>query len=158
LPTEPDPTARAIEELRAALDRLAERDAAALRDARNLAASQAEELAALRERLGRAEGEAAALRAALERERARADAAEAAARTARQAEAEANEEAANLEGEVETLRTALAAAEDQAEAAEQDRTRLRAERDALRAELAEWTAGGPLTRAWRALLFRRGRP
>ena len=32
-----------------------------------------------------------------------------------------------------------------------------AARDAAKAELAEWTAGGPLARAWRALAYRRGR-
>jgi chromosome segregation ATPase len=113
------------------------------------------EAADLRGRAGRAEGEAAALRDALERERLRADQSEAAARQARQAEAEAIEQATGLESEVETLRTALAAAEDDLEAAEQDRTRLRAERDAAQAELADWTAGGPVERAWRALLHRR---
>src|SRR3954471_6158562 len=30
-------------------------------------------------------------------------------------------------------------------------------RDAARGELADWTAGGPLGRAWRALIYRRGR-
>jgi hypothetical protein len=33
-----------------------------------------------------------------------------------------------------------------------------AERDTARAELAELTAGGPLRRALRAFVFRRGRP
>ena len=30
--------------------------------------------------------------------------------------------------------------------------------DAARAELADWTGGGPLARAWRALIYRRERP
>lgn len=74
-----------------------------------------DEAAGLRERLGHAEGEVAALRDAVEREATRADA----ERTARQV----------------------------AEAA----------RDAARSEVDGWTAGGPLARAWRAFLNRRGR-
>ena len=64
------------------------------------------EVAELRERAGRAEGEAAARRDAEARERARAD--------------------AERQG-----------------------------REAAERELAEWMAGGPLARAWRALAFRR---
>jgi hypothetical protein len=81
--------------------------------AQGLANCRGEELAELRERVGRAEGEAAALR-----ERGRAEQEQAAARV------------------------------QEAEAA----------RDAAKGELADWTAGGPLARAWRAFVNRRGRP
>jgi hypothetical protein len=103
------------------------------------------------------EGEAAALREALARESARADRAEAAAAVV----PDLRERAARAEGEVEGLRAALRAAEAlaarerataqallQAEATERQAAEM------ARAQLAAWTAGGPLTRALRAF-FRR---
>jgi chromosome segregation ATPase len=87
----------------------------------------------------------------LKREKHRADAAEKAAQEERQrvdqqaAElAELRERAARAEGESGVLREQITAERERAEAA--------------RAELAEWTAGGPLARAVRAFLNRRGRP
>jgi hypothetical protein len=99
-------------------------------------------LAALfREHLERAEAGAAA-------ERARAERAEAALGAALVAAARAEGEATALRGEVRAVRDEAATRVQAAEAA----------RDAARAELADWTAGGPLGRAWRALVYRRGRP
>jgi hypothetical protein len=89
------------------LFKLERRDAAELREARELADRRAVELAELRERVVRAEGETAALRDTVAHER---------AATARE----------------------------------------RQGREAAEQELAEWTAGGPLARAWRALVYRRG--
>ena len=61
----------------------------------------------------------------------------------RRALAELRERAARAEGESGALREQITAERERAEAAQ--------------AELAEWTAGGPLARALRALVFRRGR-
>jgi hypothetical protein len=99
-------------------------EAAEARAARAEAA--AAEMPELRERAGRAEGEAASLRNLVDVERARATRAEAQRDEARigRAAAEASRIASDLEA---------------------------------RAELAGWTAGGPLARAWRALLNRRRR-
>jgi hypothetical protein len=47
-------------------------------------------------------------------------------------------------------------AEARAESVETALLMARAEGDSLRADLAAWMAGGPLARAWRALLYRRG--
>jgi hypothetical protein len=49
----------------------------------------------------------------------------------------------------------LEQAEEARKAAETQRDAAQATRDATAAELAGWTAGGPLARAWRG--FRRGR-
>jgi chromosome segregation ATPase len=74
---------------------------------------------------------------------------------------EARIRAAHAEGEAKALREAVAREIRQAEQAEEawkaSETRRRAAeaaRDATQAELAAWTAGGPLARAWRALIFR----
>jgi chromosome segregation ATPase len=96
-------------------------------EARALADGRAVELANTRERAGAAEGKAEGLQAAL-----------------RAAEAHA----ATLQAEVARER-AVAQALLQAEAAERQAA------EEARAELAAWTAGGPLTRALRAF-FRRG--
>ena len=93
------------------------------------------------------EGEATALREALARERERADRAE----TAADAVPEMRERAARAEGESGVLREQAAAERERAEARARDL-------EATRAELAAWTAGGPVVRAWRAFLNRRGRP
>ena len=81
-----------------------------------------------------------ALRDALGRERERADKAEAAAAVV----PDLRERLGRAEGESGTLREQARAERNRAEAA--------------RAELADWTAGGPLARAWRAFVNRRGRP
>jgi hypothetical protein len=62
----------------------------------------------------------------------------------------AEDRATRLEAEREVARAQAAAAEDEARA-------LRAQADRAEKELADWTAGGPLARAWRAFLSRRGR-
>ncbi len=85
-----------------------------------------EVIVSLHERVGRAEGEAGALRDALAHER-----------TSRAA--------------AEAERLATAAERDAAQAAAQA---AQAERDTLAADLAGWTAGGPLARAWRAFTRR----
>jgi chromosome segregation ATPase len=78
---------------------------------------------------------------------------------------EARIRAAYAEGEAKALREAVAREIRQAEQAEEARrvaeTQLgaaQATRDATQAELAAWTAGGPLARTWRAFWSRRGRP
>lgn len=127
-------------------------------------------------------GETAALREALARERERADRAEAIAvtvpdlreRTGRaEGRAEAAEElakrrgeelagaqdrAGRAEGESAALREQVTAAREHA-TTERARAETSArELEAMRAELAQWTSGGPFTRAIRAFLSRRGRP
>ena len=57
--------------------------------------------------------------------------------------AELRERAARAEGESGALREQIRVERDRAEA--------------VRAELEDWTAGGPLARALRAFLYRRGR-
>jgi predicted phage gp36 major capsid-like protein len=92
---------------------------------------QAAELAELRERVGRAEGDAVAARAELERV-----------------------QAAHV---IELGRAVADRDHERAErqAAETARLAAQAEADSARAELVGWTVGGPLARAWRAFL--RGR-
>jgi hypothetical protein len=105
-----------------------------------------------------ARGEAATLREWAERagiEKALAQAEAAAARSrADRAEAEAVVLREALAREVRQL--------EQAEAsrriAETQRGAAQAARDATQAELAAWTAGGPLARTWRAFWNQRGRP
>ena len=76
--------------------------------------------------------------------------------------------AARAEGEVIGLREALSREEARAVAALQQASaqvaaeakrleEVQAGRDALQAELLAWTAGGPLSRAWRAFTSRRSR-
>jgi hypothetical protein len=93
------------------------------------------------------EGEATALREALARERERTDRAEAATAVV----PELRERLGWAEGEAAALREQVKMEQDRAEAGARDL-------EAARAELAAWTAGGPLARAWRAFLNRRGRP
>lgn len=107
--------------------------------------------AALHERAARAEAERNAARAEAAAERERADKA---VERANRAEAEreaARIAAARAEGETVALRLQVQAERERVQAAE-------AARDGARTELADWTAGGPLGRAWRALIYRRGRP
>lgn len=68
---------------------------------------------------------------------------------AAQATAALIERAARAEGEATALREALTHERQARQAAE-------AARDAARQEAAEWASGGPLARAWRALVYRRG--
>ncbi len=84
---------------------------------------------------------AAILRDELDHERARREAAQAAA-------AGAMERAARAEGEATALQAALTHERTMREVAE-------IARDAARQEAAEWQAGGPFARAWRALVYRR---
>ena len=124
-------------------EQLATALAAARQDAEALRA----ELRVSEQRRAEAEARAAALAERLEAERRDADA------KARDM-AEVRERAARAEGESGALREQLAAERARADA------RLReaeAARDAVKAELDDWTAGGPLERALRALLWRRGR-
>lgn len=113
------------------------------------------------------EGEATALREALQRERERADRIEVEAAQLRAEREAAQVQAARSEGEALGLRETLAreearAAEAARQAAMQMATEARrreealALQDVLRDELSAWTAGGPLARAWRAFLNRRG--
>ncbi len=102
------------------------------------------EAAALRERAEMAEGRAAALAERVEAERRDAD-------TKGRELIEARERAARAEGEAGALRERIEAERDRAEANARGL-------EAARAELASWTGGGPLARAVRAFLHRRGRP
>jgi hypothetical protein len=61
-----------------------------------------------------------------------------------------------FETALETLREQLSRERERADRAEVRTGQAKAERDAARAELAGWTAGGPLARAWRAFLNRQG--
>ncbi len=70
---------------------------------------------------------------------------------------EAEGEAKRLR-EVEAAREAVGREQDRASMEQRARATAEAERDAVRTELAGWTAGGPLARAWRAFLNRKGRP
>ena len=81
--------------------------------------------------------------------RRRAEAAEARTRELAGELATQHERAGRAEGEAAALRGAVA--NEQAQAARERQAREAAER-----ELADWTAGGPLARAWRALAYRRG--
>jgi hypothetical protein len=111
----------------------------------------------------RAERDAARAEATAVRERAAAEIAETQKHAAAEV-SEARERAAKAEGEAAVLRGRVDRAEqcvnqsEAREAAERARAeRLDAERGRLQAELDAWTACGPMTRAFRALLFRRGR-
>jgi hypothetical protein len=118
------------EELVAELRRRAEAAERAAMDATRRVEELTGEMAGQRERAARAESEAETLRGHLAREAARAE-----------------REAADRR-----------IAEAQRHAAQAARDAAQAERDAARGELAEWRAGGPVARAWRAFLSRRGRP
>jgi septal ring factor EnvC (AmiA/AmiB activator) len=126
------------------------------RDAAQAALIEAWAAAAqLKDQLGQAQGDLAALREAEAQLQAERDAAQAAV-------IEAREKAARAEGEGAALRAAAdreTAVRQAAEArAARDGSRADQEATARRAaegELATWSAGGPLARAWRA--FRRGR-
>src|SRR3954451_22624248 len=89
-----------------------------------------------RERGARGEGELAGLQIAIQQAEGRAQRAEAEAKALRDAEARAAAQATAERAERQAAETA---------------------RDAARTELAELTAGGPLRRALRAFVFRRGR-
>jgi hypothetical protein len=62
-----------------------------------------------------------------------------------------------FEAALDTLRQQQTALEGQLARERERADRSERERDAARAELAAWTAGGPLARAWRAFVNRRGR-
>ncbi len=66
-------------------------------------------------------------------------------------------EAAARLREVEAAREAVGREQDRASVEQRARATAVAERDVARSELARWTAGGPVARAWRAFLNRRGR-
>lgn len=82
--------------------------------------------------------------------RRRAETAEARVRQLEEELSGQRERAAQAEGDAKATREALAYERGQV-ATE------RAARQAVEAELADWTAGGPLARAWRGFLYRRGR-
>ena len=138
-------------------------------------ALRAELLASERQR-AEAEGRAAALSERIEAERrdaeartrelaeanerarraeARAEAAQGLADRRGEELAELRERVGRAEGEAETLREQLKAERNRSVTQMRE---VEAARDAAKAELAEWTAGGPLARALRALVYRRKRP
>ncbi len=121
----------------------------------------------LRERAARAEGELDGLREAMRRADAGVQRAEEGRRTAEVERDAARGEAAQLRDDALAERERASAALARAVAAEQEAAKLRAEaaaqadaerqgREAAERELAARKAGGPLVRAWRALVFRRG--
>ena len=61
-----------------------------------------------------------------------------------------------FETALETLRQQQTALQGQLDRERERADRLERERDTAQAELVAWTAGGPLARAWRAFLNRRG--
>lgn len=93
---------------------------------------------------------AAILRDELERERAAREAAQAAAISA-------IERAAQAEGEASALRDTLGHERQAREAAEAAKEAAEAARDAAQGEAAEWAAGNPFARAWRAFWRKGGR-
>ena len=97
-----------------------------------------------------ARGEATALRERAEMAETRAAQAEAAVAVV----PELRERAGRAEGEAATLREQLKAERNRSVTQMRE---VEAAREAARAELATWTAGGPLARAVRAFLNRRGR-
>ena len=122
---------------------------------------------------------AGVLKAQLERERERADKAEARAgqaeverEAARIASARAESEAAALREERERLLRERDVAQEEAKKLREREAEIQAERERLlwewdtaqvgrkaaEDELSTWAAGGPLARAWRALIYRRDRP
>lgn len=101
------------------------------RDAARIAAAKAEgEAAALRDALGRAEAVAAVM-------------------------PELRERLGRAEGGSGILREQLKAERNRSVTQMRE---VEAARDAAKSELEEWTAGGPLARAMRAFLYRRGQP
>jgi hypothetical protein len=119
---------------------------AELKDSREAEAMQ-------RERAAKAEGEALALREALAREARRAEQTEALVRQGGTRLIALETERRRLQAQIEATAKAEQAQVAAADAARQTAER---EREAARAELASWTAGGPLARALRAFLSRRG--
>ena len=112
-----------------------------------------------------ARGEANALRERLELADALADRLRADIDRSRMEREQAQIAAAAAEGEARALREALARDARSHEKAEADRLKAETQRDAAQnarneaqADLAAWTAGGPIARAWRAFVNRRGRP
>ena len=69
---------------------------------------------------------------------------------------ELRERLGRAEGESATLREQVTIERSRAEASARELEAMRAELEAAGAKLAAWTAGGPLARAWRAFLNRRG--
>ena len=67
------------------------------------------------------------------------------------------ERAGRAEGEAAWLAEAVAREQGRAEAERKARAEAEAERDAARAELEGWMAGGPFARALRVFLYRKGR-
>jgi hypothetical protein len=117
--------------------------------------SQAAELPELRERLGRAEAEAAALREALGQEAAARQAAEARAAAVEAATAVERSRADRAEAEGAALREGVARETTARQAAEARADQADAARRAAEVELGAWTGGGPLAQAWRAFRWRR---
>lgn len=70
--------------------------------------------------------------------------------------AEVRQRLGHAEGEAVAFREALSHERVQAAAERRRAEALQVERDRVQAELSAWTAGGPLARAWRAFMNRRG--
>jgi DNA repair exonuclease SbcCD ATPase subunit len=111
-----------------------------------------------RERRAQAKGELTGLRVAFDQLQSRAQRVEGERNAAAEASWLAQQAAQEAAAEAAAARSATTRAA--ALAAEEHAARRAAETaaEAARSELADWTAGGPLGRAWRALLFKRGRP
>lgn len=100
----------------------------------------------------------AELRRRAEGAEARADTAEALARAQAGQIAELRQDLGRAEGEAQVLQAAVAHERAQVAAERTRADELQGRLDVVQAELAERDAGGPLARAWRALVYRRGRP
>lgn len=117
------------------------------------------------EAIAEARGEAAALRDRVEKAEALANQLRSDVDQSRTEREQALVAAATAQGEARALREALAREARQLERSEGNRRTAETQRDAAQnareaaqADLAAWTAGGPIARAWRAFVNRRGRP
>lgn len=104
--------------------------------------SHAGEVPALRQELGRAQGEAAALREALARETEQRERVETERETLAAELIRQMERTARAEGETAAYRDAFQQAQGRAERAQEGQ-------QAAERALTAWTSGGPLARAWR---------
>jgi hypothetical protein len=100
----------------------------------------------------------AALRERAEAAERRAEEAEARVRTVEAEREVAWVQAARAEGEAKAQRDRIAEAQTLRLEAEAQILKARGERDRLALQVEEWTSGGPIARAVRAFLLRRGRP
>lgn len=146
-PVQPEPVS-GQDDLVAELRRRAETAEAA-------ALATSAEVTEQRERASRVEGEAVALREALAREHEAAERHQAERNAALAEIVTLAARAAKVEGEAAALRDSAAREQQQVAAVQAALQAAERAREAAEAEAAGWMAGGPLTRALRALIYRR---